>query len=282
MTSADVLAVVVSYNGRDKTRAAVDALLGQVGEVLVVDNGSDPESLTVLAELERTPGVVVVRLGENRGVGHALNVGVAHARRRGFAWLLTMDQDSVVDADMVEAYARVVERRPTVASLAPTTTDGEARSEAPSREEYAITSGHLVRVDVFDQVGPFDEGLFVDCVDFDFSLRLRKAGHALHRVPDARMRHRVGHAVEAPGLVRRFYTLHPPIRRYYQFRNYFYIAERHVRRFPGFVIKLGVVQLLLLVLMGFYDPNPLDSYRAALRGLRDYLARVEGPAPGGA
>jgi GT2 family glycosyltransferase len=48
MNSKDVLAIIVSYNGLQKTRQTVDALRKQVGHVHVVDNGSDAESLGVV------------------------------------------------------------------------------------------------------------------------------------------------------------------------------------------------------------------------------------------
>ena len=280
MSPEEVLAVIVSFNGGPGLRDACRALRGQVADILLVDNGSGPESSEVLDELERDLGVTVIRLGENRGVGHALNVGVEHARRLGHSWLLTMDQDSVVEEAMVRAYQAAVARDPGIVSLAPVTSDADAGHMVPTRQDYAITSGNLVRLSVFDEVGPYDEAMFVDCLDFDFSLRLRSAGYRITRVPDAHLRHRVGHRFAAPRWVQRFYTLHPPVRRYYMFRNYCYLAERHLRRFPLFILKLGVLHVVLLVLMAFYDPHPLMSYRAVLRGVRDYFRRVTGPAPG--
>ena len=279
MSSDDVLAVVVSFNGGQRLREACVALREQLAATLVVDNGSDAESLEILDALERELGLSVIRIGENRGVGYALNLGIEHARRLGCSWILTMDQDSIVGDAMMSSYQAALARDPHLVSLAPLTSEREPGSVAPARQDYAITSGNLVRLSVFDEVGPYDEGLFVDCVDFDFSLRLRRAGHEITRVPDARLWHRVGHPVAAPRWVRRFYTLHSPVRRYYMFRNYLYLAERHVRRFPLFILKLGMLQLVLLVLMGFYDPHPLASYRAVLRGVRDYVLRVSGPAP---
>src|SRR5437660_8825208 len=97
VNSQDVLAVVVSYNGLQKTRQTVEALRGQAGHIHIVDNGSDEESLGVLEPLEREPDITVERLGENRGIGYALNRGVQRAQEMGCKWLLTMDQDSVVN-----------------------------------------------------------------------------------------------------------------------------------------------------------------------------------------
>src|SRR6185295_14744803 len=98
-----------------------------------------------------------------------------------------------------------------------------------------------VRLDVIEQIGPYDEGFFIDCIDFDFCLRLRAAGYQVHRVSGAVMRHQVGDAVRMPRLVTGFYARHPPARRYYMFRNYLSLMERYLVAFPWFIIKLGVL-----------------------------------------
>ena len=233
MNSKDVLAVVVSYNGLQKTRLSVDALQTQVGYVHIVDNGSDAESLAVLEALEREPGITVERLGENRGVGHALNLGVQRARQLGCTWLLTMDQDSVVDGSLIEAYGEVAGQNQGWMCLAPwITTNSRRKDGVGGVVGYAITSGCLVRVSLFDQIGLYDEGFFVDYVDFDFCLRLRRAGHAVYRVPAAMMRHQLGEPVDLPPVVQKYYARHSPVRRYYMSRNFMYLAERYLIGFP--------------------------------------------------
>jgi rhamnosyltransferase len=277
VNSKDVLAVVVSYNGLQETRQTVDALQRQVGHVHIVDNGSDAESLEVLKLLEREPETTVERLGENRGIGYALNRGVQRAREMGCTWLLTMDQDSVVDGSFIEAYRAAVEQDPARVCLAPRITTSSRRKDAVGGEiSCAITSGNLVRVSLFDQVGFYDESFFIDCIDFDFCLRLRRAGYAVHRVPAALMEHQLGDAVDLPQAVRKYYARHSPVRRYYMYRNFMYMAERYLFKFPGFIVKLGLSSILLLILIGFMDPSPLASFRAIARGLWDYALRKDG------
>jgi rhamnosyltransferase len=278
MKPEDVLAVVVSYNGLDKLTRGVDALRPQVGRILVVDNGSEAETLTILDSLELDPRVEVIRLPENTGVAHALNVGVRLAKARGYEWLLTMDQDTVVDGTMVSAFEAVLNQNPEFECLAPTLQRTSERALDARPIRYAITSGNLLKVRLFDEVGPYDEAFFIDCVDFDFCLRLRRAGHVLFRVPGAFMQHDVGLPMPPRHPLRKFYTFHPPVRRYYMVRNYMYLARRHVLRFPGFILKLGALQIILLLLIGFYDPEPSRSYRAMLKGIRDYLSGVSGRA----
>ena len=277
MNADDVLAVVVSYNGLGRIAQTVDALLGQVGGVHIVDNGSDAESLAVLKSLERQPGVTVELLGVNRGVGHALNLGVGRARQAGCAWLLTMDQDTLVDGSLVRAYGAAIDRNPELVCLTARISSATSGKAEGAILGYAITSGNLVRVRLFDEIGLYDEGFFIDMVDFDFSLRLRKAGNTVQRVPDAVMHHHVGDVAPSGGFLRRFYTQHSTARRYYQYRNFLYLVERHVLGFPAFIAKLSVAQMIHLLLIGIHDPHPLSSYRAVGCGVRDYLARRQGP-----
>jgi len=111
-----------------------------------VDNGSGAESLGVLESLEREPGVSVDRLGVNRGAGYALNRCVDRARQMGFAWLPTMDLDSLVDGSIIRAYQAAVVRDAGRKCLSPTMSNG-AKAEAESGEvSYAIGFGKLVRV----------------------------------------------------------------------------------------------------------------------------------------
>ena len=277
MKADDVLAVVVSYNGLGRIAQTVDALLGQVGGVHIVDNGSGAESLAILKSLEQQPRVTVEYLGVNRGVGHAMNLGVRRARQAGCTWLLTMDQDTLVDGSLVRAYGAAIDRKPDLVCLT-ARISGATRGRAEGGIlAYAITSGNLVRVRLFDEIGLYDEGFFVDMVDFDFSLRLRKAGHAVQHVPDAVMHHHVGDVAPRGGVLRRFYTQHSPVRRYYQYRNFLYLVERYALRFPAFIAKLSVAQMIHLLLIGIHDPKPLSSYRAVACGVRDYLVRRQGP-----
>jgi rhamnosyltransferase len=281
MNCEDVLAVVVSYNGLEQTRQGVEALRGQVGHIHIVDNGSDTVSLRVLESLEREPGITVERLGENRGVGYALNRGVQRAREMGCSWLLTMDQDSVVDGSLIDAYRAAVDEDTERVCLTPQiTTNCRKKDAAGGTISYAITSGNLVRVNVFDGIGLYDEGFFVDYIDFDFCLRVRRAGYAVHRVPTALMQHQLGDSIDLPQGVRKYYALHSSVRRYYMYRNFMYMAERYLFEFPGFIFKLGLSLMIRLLFIGFLDLSPLASYRAIARGMWDYLLRKKGPYVG--
>ena len=142
---------------------------------------------------------------------------------------------------------------------------------------YAITSGNLVRMDVFDKTGLYDEGMFVDQLDFDFSLRVRKAGFGIYRVAKATLYHELGDAGAPRTFLGRFHTFHSPLRRYYSYRNYLHLAKRHVRDFPKFIVKLALVQVLLLVTITIYGRDRARSFLFIGRGVRDFFRDRTGP-----
>lgn len=278
----EVLALVVSYEGGEELAATVLALLPQVGHVLIVDNGSGPSTRVLVDKLAARPEISVKLLDENRGIGAALNVGIAFAKAAGFKWVLTMDQDSIASDGLMREFSAAHGLLGSKVVLTPSIVNHGTvvrRSACVQPVAYAITSGNLLPLSLFDEVGPYDEGLFIDCVDFDFSLRLRRAGYSIYRVPSAVLNHRLGEASEIPVWARRLYARHRPTRRYYMYRNYCYLAERYLCSFPGFIVKLGIAQVLLTVLVAFFDAQPCASYRAAAMGIRDYLLRRDGQMP---
>jgi GT2 family glycosyltransferase len=111
--AAGVTAVVVSYNGGERTLRVLRALRNQttpLAAVLVVDNGSTDGSL----ERIRTdfPGVELMQMADNRGLAAARNAGL---RRATTDLVLLLDHDVYVDphcvARMLDLYR---ERQPTV------------------------------------------------------------------------------------------------------------------------------------------------------------------------
>ncbi len=232
-----VAAVVVSYEPDLETfLPSLAATAAQVDRVLVVDNGSSNQA-RLAVELARMPTVVAILQSDNLGIATALNAGVRRLAEDGrHAWLLTLDQDTVLHERAVEtvldAFAGLdaaVQRRCGVVALA-YPGDGSPRSgvHRPGRRSrfgevgggfrerrLLITSGNLVRRQVAETV-PYEDELFVDQVDTAFSLAVRARGWSLLEYATALMDHRVGQLVEADGKLWRY---EPGQRLYYIVRN---------------------------------------------------------------
>jgi rhamnosyltransferase len=267
-----VLAIVVSYNGGSRTIETVKALREQVSHVHVVDNGSRDDSLQQLRMLSPSQSISMTLLEQNVGIAAALNVGMRVARDAGFQWVLTMDQDSTIGPGMIAAYAAVLAARPDAVCLVPNVfANGVDSAATEGPVDFAITSGTLVRTTLFDEVGAFEEQLFIDGVDIDYSLRVRRRGHEILRVKNAHIIHELGERRSGGGWLGRVYATHSPLRRYYMYRNHLYLMKIYWWNFPGFIAKATLYQMLLLVLVAIYDPEPGRSLRFIMKGVRDFF-----------
>lgn len=98
--------IVPGYNEAAHIRDVVTRIRRHVPDVVVVDDGSKDAT----SAEAREAGAAVVRHEVNRGKGVALSTGFAHARERGFDYVITMDADGQHAADdipkFVEAYVR--------------------------------------------------------------------------------------------------------------------------------------------------------------------------------
>jgi rhamnosyltransferase len=132
-------------------------------------------------------------------------------------------------------------------------------------------------MDVFNKTGLYDEGMFIDQMDFDFSLRVRRAEFEIHRIARAVLRHELGDEAAPRAPLGRFHTFHSPLRRYYIYRNGLYLAKRHLRNFPAFIARLAVVSMLQLVTIALYGRERARSFLYILRGVSDFFRGRTGP-----
>jgi hypothetical protein len=90
--------------------------------------------------------------------------------------------------------------------------------------DHLITSGCLVHRRTYEMTGPFDEGLFLDYVDIEWSLRARARGFHFFVTRKARMAHRIGDSVIS--ILGRSLWVHQPQRQYLLVRNHLLLWRR--------------------------------------------------------
>ena len=94
-------------------------------------------------ESVRAAGTELIALDENRGIAAALNIGIRRALDAGKEWILTLDDDSFPQSNILETYARVLSKYPD-AGLIGTEFSPTAGNSSEARESITIiTSGTL-------------------------------------------------------------------------------------------------------------------------------------------
>lgn len=230
--------VVTYYPQAQRLRQLAESLLASDCRLIVVDNTPASD------EAEFPPSCHVVRLGDNQGIARAQNVGIRIAREGGAQALVFFDQDSTVEAGLVERLvSRLDPSRPQVVGAVyyderkgfecpsyklnrfgyPNKISTDGRS-SPFPVDVRISSGSAITAVTFDVAGPMDEGLFLDYVDIEWCLRARARGVPILIDPASSMRHAIGDKTVEVGGLRVF--VDSPVRTYYRMRNALLLARK--------------------------------------------------------
>lgn len=251
-----VAAVVTTFHGGESLRPHVERVVEQVEVVIIVDDSGDPSRNEAIGfpEMEK---VIVLRNKDNMGIAAALNRGIARAGEMGCNWIITLDDDTLVSRTYLDdVFSFVQTNVQPDAGLIACSREGSIPHVQDDPSGYKIkrtliTSGCVFEFRTFQEIGGFDEGLFIDLVDFDFCTRLRQSGRSLVLLNKPGMAHRVGDArkVHVLGMTIVVYN-HAPFRLYYQMRNVFFFTRKHLAFDP-------ILSLYLL----------LDMFRLPLKAL---------------
>lgn len=267
----DVCAAIVSYNDAKNIEYNVSLLRAQGVSVVVVDNGSNAETVNQLEQIEKEYGITLLCNPENLGIATALQQGLMFAYENHFPLYLTLDQDSMLCKGAVQEMLRVLENDSTIASVGPeySPEDIPATRKEPKYVDYLITSGSITRVNVAVCMGGFDEALFIDSVDFDFSLNLRQNGYHLAIAPGAHLKHKIGEVYRAKTpLGEVSLSTHSPLRYYYMARNHVVIEEKYGKDFPTFFAKKNIAMTMELMKVRAFYPEK-ERYLAAVKKGRE-------------
>lgn len=243
---SEIVCITVLYNPDSDVVKNVAQYHGLVGKIILVDNSSEDNRKMFLGMED----VEYVPLMENTGIAHATNVGIKMSQE---PYILTMDQDSKITANLVAAYLNYLNTKDddTVGALTPQyetdRTNAKKISEEATDILLSMQSGTLIKRSTFKKIGLLQENLFIDVVDWEFFLRMNRSGFRLVRINAAILVHQPATTKSIGiGPINIKYGIASPIRYYYQARNLLWVANKY--RASKLYVNLIVKWLKIVVL----------------------------------
>lgn len=272
--------VIVLYQpDLKRLKQNLDSITAQSQSVLCIDNhsGNIQEIRQMLEDYEQ---VTLLENQRNEGIAKTLNQGMEYWEEKGVPWVLSLDQDSVCPPDMLEQLISCIGIDENIAIVCPKILN-EGQGIMPSKGtvvnldgklcwiDDVITSGTCMNVEKWRAVGGYDERLFIDFVDVDMCIRLRKQGFLILENANVVLEHQIGETFMRKLFGKTFIVRnHSPFRKYYIIRNDIYLYKKKEQVLKNVIKFVGREMLLVLL----YEKQKGKKLVSMCRGIIDGCA----------
>ena len=280
MYSFDVSVIVVNYNCNTTLKACIESILlsKEVGELLLVDNASTDDSLSLIKKCTDAR-LKILTLNRNIGLPAARNLAASKTKSRFIAFT---DADSVVHPDWLQDPCSLLEKHSEIGAVQckilsfrnPETISnvgiglndlgyywGMPKESLNSYRHilFPIGAGFVIRRDAWNLVKGFDSFFFVGYDDIDLGVRLWLSGYAVMCSYKGIVYHDGGHLRKRRGIA--------PIFQFYSMRNMLYLWAKNLQ---GRTLAKQMIPFSLLIpFMAFW------RFRVAgLMGVTSFLTRA--------
>jgi hypothetical protein len=209
--------IIVGWNNYDNTRECLQSILNQrqIGtEIFLVDNGSKTEPLDNLSLL--FPEINYIYSGKNLGFAAGTNLGLQKALSAGYKYFLIINNDTRADLLMLSELVKPLKDE-NVGLVAPfiyyydtpdkiwscggfinnvllMPLDSHNVKKAvfnPTERTFLSGCCYLMRRELLERVGLFDERFFLYFEDLDYCLRVNETKWKMMVIPTAKLYHKV-------------------------------------------------------------------------------------------
>ncbi|HXV28476.1 MAG TPA: glycosyltransferase family 2 protein [bacterium] len=292
-----VLVIILNYGQPDDTTECVRSVQKSDYpnfDILVIDNASPDDSCERIEK--EFPGILLMRNPVNLGYAGGNNAGIRFALEKGYDYVFILNNDAVVAATAIRKLVDSAETNPHATIVAPKVffydqpkiinsfgtqidwfrlrsrvgdygkEDSEALNQTVERE-IIPGAALLIKKQLFEEVGLFNEEFFLIHEDADLCLRNIKKGFRNLLVPDAYVYHKISKTLSA----------YPFLSSYYSVRNMLYLSKRHASLWNRLKCRVGLSLLMLkksFVL--FINPREKEKIMGFFAGIKDYYLNRTG------
>lgn len=306
--------IVLNWNGKEDTIKCLKSLQKLTYpdiEIILVDNGSTDGSQEYFKC--HFPECTLIETGENLGYAGGNNVGIIYALKRPIEYLFILNNDTVVDPGIIEAFMEGFRQYPTAGILGSKIylmnepdrfdhfggrwnqkrldfdyvgyhqLDDKKTWEEPLVLDYVCGAGIMVHRAVFETIGLFDPRFFLFWEETDFCFRAKRAGFEVISYPKARLWHKVSASFTGGKAHTTYFFWRNRLlwieRNFNGPKRFYYLLKLIVKNMSIFYLSRLFWQTNQLVLRKKSQRNTdkITRYNATLYGIRDYIMRRFGP-----
>lgn len=288
-----VMAGIVLYNPDIKLlKNNIDTIVNQVDCMFLYDNASNNYGEIRLL-LKEYPNIVYKRGEKNEGIAKGLNEILQYAESKSYEWYLTLDQDSICAANLVDEYRKFASN-PEIGLICPVIMNNGKLTFEQYKEKYktefdyiekpidCITSACLNKTKLVKQIGGYPEDYFIDYVDVDLNCRVMQSGHKILRANKTYLTQHMGEGRKIKSFTKIYQvtkldwfrrmqtaTVYSDLRLYYSARNSLIVHRKYSN--AGFRVSPVFMTLLFCYFTVTYPMNRsrVKMWKSIIKGFSD-------------
>lgn len=275
-----VAGVVILYDPEEVVVENINSYINQVDRLFIIDN-SLKQKVLITEYTHSKNNVEYIINSENLGVAASLNIGAQKAIEAGYSYLLTMDQDSKAPANLVSELLKAIESDEKIGIVSPLHSNKYdthlKQKEKITEEMIVMTSGNLLSLKVYQEIGTFREDFFIDYVDIEYCIRMNFKKFKVLSINNIILEHNEGNLSKKIFFPRTFYpSNNPPLRLYYKTRNLLYLRNIYKKNYPHPLKTEYDAYLRNVAKIILFEKQKFLKCRMILTGIIDYLKKRTG------
>jgi len=291
--SCQLSVIVVDNNSTDKSVEFINQLTSSRVNSLINNSLINNKSINNPL-INNKLNIKLIKNKKNLGFARGVNKGIKYALKNGADYVMLLNQDAIVNGILPLRQAQVQNDRGTIDELVKVmkkdkkigvcgplifTPDKKVWSAGGVIDKKRYSGGHLfkmlkkspyqvdfisgcammIKKEVFEKIGFFDERFFLYYEDVDFCLRTKKAGFKVVFIPQAVVYHQISNGEKAK------------LKQYYMAKNRFVFFKKHA----SLKIKIREIIRLPRTIYEHLTRGETD----ALLGIKDYFLRRDQMKP---
>lgn len=283
LNNLNVYGVVIVFNPSHDVLANIKSYIRNLTKLFIYDN-SENNNEELFRSLYKESDVEYLYNGTNDGISKSLNTIAKELYCIPKSWLLTMDQDSYFEelalSKMINFAMSCPENTGIISPFHQTVKNLPAPKTIVEERLTVMTSGNLLNVAIHHDVGGFDERYFIDCVDWEYCLKLNSFDYKVLRLNNIMLLHGLGSPIFCKTPIAQTEVVilsHNHIRVYYITRNKLLIFFQYITKYPKVCLiilyRLFSKDLKNIVL---YEDDKLLKIYFFIKGIKHFIFRQFG------
>ena len=270
----NIAGVVILYNPNKNVLNNIKTYIDNIDKLYVIDNS------LVENNFFNNKKIKYIFNGKNLGIAKALNIGAKEAIKDGYDYLLTMDEDSKFNNISKMIHWINNTKMSDIGLVSPWHELNIGIKKPFDKIDYPLTvmtSGNIINLKAYKKVKGFNNDLFIDCVDFDYCVKLHINNYKVVRLNFVTLKHSLGKIKVDKLLFKKItHSNHNYIRRYYMTRNGFYIGNLYKDNYPKLKldimkeIRRDIIKIILL------EDDKYKKIKYMIKGYKDYKKGILG------